>query len=272
MIRWLAKVWRRSWKRSRRPSRRVPRLRLRPTQDPLRDVVVQERGAARGCEHVIAAAGEPGAAFVLAQHRGELGEERDLADGGARLRWDAVRRDAAAAARELVPNVDDASVEVDVVPAQSEYLGEPHARVRPGEEQRPIPVRTGGEESGELGLGEDALVGAQRMRPLVALEAVEGMRGDVAAAKREREHATERPKDALDRPGRETIRLQLAHNCDDVVGCDQRQAAAAEPGQEVAVQLRAVEIECSIAPLTRCDLGLEVGEPTGCHLRKCESR
>jgi hypothetical protein len=41
--------------------------------------------------------------------------------------------------------------------------------------------------------------------------------------------------------GREAIRLQLAHNCDDVVGCDQRQAAAAQPGQEVALQLRAVE-------------------------------
>jgi hypothetical protein len=214
MIRWLAKVWRRPWK-----------------QHALGDVVVQEGGAARGCEHVIGVAGETGAAFVLAENRGELGEERDLSDGGARLWWDAVRWHAAAATCELVSDVNDAGGEVDVLPAQAQHLGEPHARVRARDEQRPIVTWTGGEESRELCAGEDALIGAQRVRSLVALEPVEGMSGDVAAAKREREYAAERAQDSLDRSRRQTVRLQLAHYCDDIVGCDQRQPTSAEARQ-----------------------------------------
>jgi hypothetical protein len=80
-------------------------------------------------------------------------------------------------------NVNHARGEIDILPAQPEHLGEPHTRVRAGEEQRPISLWTGGEESSELCLGEDALVGAQRMRPLVALKPLERMRGDVAAAR-----------------------------------------------------------------------------------------
>jgi hypothetical protein len=68
------------------------------------------------------------------------------------------------------------------------------------------------------------------MRSLVALEPLEGMRGDVAAAEREREDTAERAEDPLDRPRRETVRLQLARDCDDIVGCDQHQAASYEPG------------------------------------------
>src|SRR6266403_1045677 len=77
MIRWLAKVWRRSWKRTRRPGR-------------------SSRASATA------------------------------------------RRSSAAAARELVTNVDDAGGEVDVIPAEREQLGETHARERPGEKQRPV--------------------------------------------------------------------------------------------------------------------------------------
>ena len=98
------------------------------------------------------------------------------------------------------------------------------------------------------------------MRLFVAFEPVERMGVDVVAAKGEREDAAECAKDALDRPGRETVRLQLVHKGDDIVGGDQSDGVG-EPGQQVAVQLRAVEIECAIAPLTRCDLRLEVGEP-----------
>jgi hypothetical protein len=87
---------------------------------------------------------------VLAQNRGELGEERDLADGRARLRWDPVRRDTAAAARQLVTNVDDAGGEVDVVPGQCEDFGETHTGVGAGREQRPVAARTGGKQSHEL--------------------------------------------------------------------------------------------------------------------------
>ncbi len=111
---------------------------------------------------------------MFAEDRGELGEERNLADGGARLGWDAVRRYAAAAARELVTHVDEADGEVDVVPGQPEHFGEPHAGVRAGEEQWAIPARTGGEQVSELRLAEDALVRPERVRPLIPLEPVEG--------------------------------------------------------------------------------------------------
>ena len=140
-------------------------------------------------------------------------------------------RDAAAAARELVTNVNDAGGEVDVVPAETEHLREAHTCVDTGGEQWPIAPRRGREQSRELCLGEDALVGAERMRPLVALQPVERMRSDVAAPQGEREHAAECAEDPLDRPGRETVRLQLAHNCDDIVGGDQGQPTSAEAGQ-----------------------------------------
>jgi hypothetical protein len=208
----------------------------------LGDVVVEKRRAVAGREHIVGAAREAGTAFVVPENRGELGKERDLADGGAGLRWDTARWGAAAAAPELVANVDDAGGEVDVVPAQPEHLGEPHACERPREKERPVPAGACGEKSGELCLGKDALIGSQRMRALVVLEPVEGMRIDVTATKRERVHAAERAKDPLDRPGRETVSLQLARDCNDVIDGDQRQPAIAESGQQVAMELRAIEI------------------------------
>jgi hypothetical protein len=63
----------------------------RASQDSFRDVVMQERAATRGCEHVVGAVGEAGGVLVLTENGGELGEERDLAHGGARLRCDSVR-------------------------------------------------------------------------------------------------------------------------------------------------------------------------------------
>ena len=63
------------------------------------------------------------------------------------------------------------------------------------------------ETAKDSGAGEHALVGAQRMRPLVALEPVEGMSGDVAAAKREGEHAAQGTEDPFDSPGRKPIGL-----------------------------------------------------------------
>jgi hypothetical protein len=203
MIRWLAKVWRRSWKRTRRPGLSSPAP-AAAVEHPLGDVVVQKRRAVAGREHVIGSARETGPAFVLAEDGGELGEERDLADGGARLRWDAVRRDAATAARELVADVDDAGGEVDVVPGEAEHLGQAHTRIRPGEEQRSVAGRAGGEETSELVLGEDALIGAQRMRPLVPLKPMERMRRDIASAEREGQDTAERTEDPLDRPRRQT--------------------------------------------------------------------
>lgn len=227
-----------------------PRIDSRSAKHALGNVVVEKRRSVCRREHVIATAREAAAALVLPKHRGELGEKRDLPHGRTCLRRDAVGRYAAAAARELVANADDSGVEVEVLPAQPEHLGEAHARVCPGEKQRPIAARAGREQPGELRRSEDALAGAERMRPLVALQPVERVSVDVAAPQREREHAAERRKDPLDRPGRKTSRLQLAHDVRDIVGGDQRQTTAAQPRQQVAVQLGAIEIEGPIAPLT----------------------
>lgn len=126
-------------------------------------------------------------------------------------------------------------------------------------------------ETDELPRGEDALVRAKWVRPLVALEPVEGMGGDVTATERIREDTTERGEDPLDRPGRETLRLQLARDCDDIVGGDQRQPAPPESGQQMAMELRAVEIECAIAPLSpAAALASKLGEPATCDLGECE--
>jgi hypothetical protein len=65
---------------------------------------------------------------------------------------------------------------------------------------------------------------------------------------------------------------KLAHECDDIVGSDQSQPATAELGQQIAMQLGAVEVERSLASLTRCDLHLEIGQPPLCHLREGEPR
>jgi hypothetical protein len=50
-------------------------------------------------------------------------------DGGTRLRWDGVRRDACG----LVADVDDAGGGVGVVPGEAERLRQTRTRVRPGE-------------------------------------------------------------------------------------------------------------------------------------------
>jgi len=53
----------------------------------------------------------------------------------------------------------------------------------------------------------------------VAGDSVERVSADIAAAKREREDTAERAEDPLDRPRLEAVRLQLARDRDDVVGC-----------------------------------------------------
>src|SRR5262249_43738325 len=113
-------------------------------------------------------------------------------------------------------------------------FGEPHPGVRAGDEQRLVSARAGGEESSELCAGEGALVGAEWVRSLVALEPVEWMGRDVAAAKREREDAAEGAENPLDRPQRKPVGLQLARESDDIVGRDQSESATAEPWEQVA--------------------------------------
>lgn len=84
------------------------------------------------------------------------------------------------------------------------------AQLSPSTSDRRPPVYASVRSSGRSA-GEDALVGAQRMRSPVALEPLERVRDDVAAAEREREDAAERAEDPLDCPGRKSIGLQLAH-------------------------------------------------------------
>src|SRR5262249_42279883 len=81
-------------------------------------------------------------------------------------------------------------------------------------------VGEGGEGWSELCAGEGGVVGAEWVRSLVALEPVEWMGRDVAAAKREREDAAEGAENPLDRPQRKPVGLQLARESDDIVGRD----------------------------------------------------
>jgi len=119
-------------------------------------------------------------------------------------------------------------------------------------------------------LGKDALIGGERVWALVALETVERMRVDVAAAQRVAEDAAERAEDALDRPGRQSTGAQLVHDVHDVVRADQRQPTPAEPRQQMQSQLRAVEVERPLAPCAVGDLGLKLGKPPRSDLGKRE--
>ena len=224
MIRWLAKVV----ETDTPPVAIEAGVGGRAAQNAPRNVVVEERRSVRGREHVVRSFCESGAALVLAQDRRELGEEGDLANGRACLRRYPARRDAFTAAGKLMSNPDHPGGEVDILPAEREQFGEPHPRERPRQEERPIAARAGGEESGELRSCEDALVGADRMRPLVPLKARERMLIDVAAPEGVAEHAAERTQDPFDRPGREAAREQLTGNCDNIVRRDRCDSAAAE--------------------------------------------
>lgn len=110
----------------------------------------------------------------------------------------------------------------------------------------------------ELGLGERALVGAARMRALIALQSVERMRRNVAAPERVTEDAAERAKDAFDRPGRETGSMEFARDRGDIVGSDQGDASLAEPPEKMQSQLRTVEVDCPLTPRAGGYLRLEL--------------
>jgi hypothetical protein len=143
--------------------------------------VVQKGRPSPGREHVVGAGREARSPLVCSQHGGELWEERDLALRGGRLRRHPVRSHAAAAARELMANVDHRGGEIDVMPAQREQLGEAQAGEGSGGEQGPVPLRAGAEQASELALAEHALLALRRVRALVAFEPPERMRADVAA-------------------------------------------------------------------------------------------
>lgn len=110
--------------------------------------------------------------------------------------------DAAAAACELMADVNHAGGEVDVPPAQSEHLGETHTGVGAGEKERPVPARTGSKETGEFSPRQDPLAGGNRMWSLVTLQGGEGVPGDVPMPQCIAEDAAELAEDPLHRPGR----------------------------------------------------------------------
>ena len=144
-------MWRRSWKRSLRSPSPVSPLSVTARLKASRAAFLCRRGApAAGREHVCGRLSDPCLAFVVAQDRSELGDERDLTDGGAGLRRDPLRGDAAAAAVELVADVDDAGGEVDFAPAEREELREPHPGPDRGCQERSVADRRRLEQPGEL--------------------------------------------------------------------------------------------------------------------------
>jgi hypothetical protein len=185
---------------------------------------MQKRRAAARREHVVSAGFERRAALVRAQDGGQLGEKRDRAQRGRGLRWHAAGWQAAPSARELVADMNDAGGEVDFVPTQREHLGEAHAGVEAGCEERPVAAWTGGEEANELGTGESSLLGAQRTRPLVTLEPPKRVRADIPTTERIREDTTERAKNPLTVQGARPV------------ACSSRATAATSSGPSNAMR------------------------------------
>ena len=169
-------------------------------------------------------------------------------------------------------DVDHPGGEVDVIPAQAEQFGEPHAGVGAGRKQRPVADGARGEQASELGLTEHAQARRRGMRALIPLQTGERVRDDVATAEGEAENAAERSEHPFDRPGREPLRLEFVCDRDEVVGRDQRDPAAAEPRQQMPSQPRAIEFKRALAPRTRGDLGLELSQPARCHLGEVQPR
>jgi hypothetical protein len=57
------------------------------------------------------------------------------------------------------------------------------------------------------------------------------------------------------------LRLQLAGEGDDIVGCNRRDPAAPKPREQVQPELRAIEVERAVGSRSDRDFGLELGQP-----------
>src|SRR5438093_4680954 len=88
-------------------------------------------------------------------------------------------------------NVDQAGLEVDLGPGQSEQFREAHTGVGGGCEQGPVGGQAGVEEFCDLLMGEHALVAAARAWPFACIESCQGVVVDDAPSEREREDASE---------------------------------------------------------------------------------
>jgi hypothetical protein len=165
---------------------------------------------------------------------------------------------AGAGASELVADVDHGGGEVDVGPAEREYLGEAHAGVDGGCEQRPVADRAAGEQPAKLVLGEYSLPTRPGVRSLVRLESAQRVLDEMATPHGEAEDAPERDHDSAYRPGRETLGLQVCDQLGELVGCDQLQTSPAKRRQQVPFELVAIKLKRALPPCAGGDLGLEL--------------
>src|SRR5947207_15424509 len=111
-----------------------------------------------------------------------------------------MRGPAGAGARELVADVDHTSAEVDVCPAEREHLGEAHAGVDGGREQRPVADWAGGEQPPKLILGQYSLLTRTGGGAFVCFESAQRVLNEMAAPHGEAEDAAERNHDSAHCP------------------------------------------------------------------------
>jgi hypothetical protein len=169
------------------------------------------RSAAGGRKHPVFASRKPACLLVSGEQPCELGDERDVADRGRGLRGYAPRGRPAVGARQLRAHVDDAGVEVDVVPDEAEQLGDPQARVEHGRDHQPVAWRADREQALDLGAAEHALAATLGPRALVVLEPLDRVGDDPAAAAGEAHDALERPERARRGLRRAALAAQSMH-------------------------------------------------------------
>ncbi len=198
---------------------------------------------------------------MLAQHGCELGEERNLTHGGARLRRDSPGRHPTAPTSELIADMDDPRAEVDVVPVQRRDLGEAHSGRDRRRKECSIARRRRAQQPGQLHSAENALVGEPRMRPLIRMEPEQRIVSGVTAANREVEHTAEWNEQTTDRPGRKTLCAQLGYELGEIVGSDQLKLAAVQAWKEVPFERTAVVLERPLPPFARYYSFFEIVEP-----------
>jgi hypothetical protein len=164
-------------------------------------------------------------------------------------------------ARQLRANVNDAGVEVDVVPDEAEHLGNPQARVEHSRDHQPVAWRADREQALDLGAAEHALAATLGPRTLVVLEPLDRVGDDPAAAAGEAHHALERRERARGGLRRAALASQSMQQLGDVVDRDRRDPPRAELGQEMAVEVVAVRLERARMALAHRDLGVEAFKP-----------
>jgi hypothetical protein len=164
-------------------------------------------------------------------------------------------------ARQLRAHVDDASVEVDVVPDEAEHLGDPQARVEHGRDHEPLAGRADREQALYLGAAEHPLATTLGPRALVVFEPLDRVGDDPAAAAGEAHDALERPERARRGLRRAALAAQSMQQLGDVVDRDRRKPPRAERRQEMAVEVVAVRFERARMALARRYLGLEALKP-----------